>query len=328
MRVSVFGTQRHDRDSLTAANASGAHDLVFFEARLDARSAALAAGSEAACLFVSDRADAAALGALSSRGVRLLVLRSAGYNHVDLAAARRLGMTVMRVPAYSPHSIAEHAVAMMLVLNRKLHRAHQRVREGDFTLHGLLGFEMRGRTAGIVGTGGIGAALAGILLGFGCRMLAYDLRSDPALAARGVGYCELARLLAESHIVSLHVTLDAGTHHLIDAAAIASMRRGAMLINTSRGGVLDTRAAIVGIKSGQLGALGLDVYEREAGLFAEDRSEAPIDDDDFSLLQAYPNVLITAHQAFYTAEALAEIARVTVGNLDAFARGERSGTEL
>jgi D-lactate dehydrogenase len=328
MRVSVFSTRTYDRESLEQANADGAHELRFLAARLDAASAPLAAGSAAACLFVDDQADAAALEALAGGGVRLLALRSAGYNHVDLVAARRLGIAVARVPAYSPHSIAEHAIGLMLMLNRRLHRAYNRVREGNFTLDGLLGFEMRGKTAGVVGTGGTGACAARILRGFGCRLLGYDLKPDEQLQREGVEYVGLDRLLADSHIITLHVPLNQATLHMIDARAVAAMRPGVMLINTSRGAVIDTLAVIDGIKGGRIGALGIDVYERESGVFFADHSGSVLADDVLSRLLTFPNVVVTGHQAFLTAEALAEIGRVTIANIAAFGRGERSGNEV
>lgn len=326
MQIAVYSTKPHDRQFLTEANAEGRHSLAFLPCALDATTAALAGGAPAVSLFVTDRADAAALAALSARGVRLVLLRSAGFDHVDVAAAARLGLTVARVPAYSPHSIAEHAVGLMLLLNRKLHRAVHRVREGDFSLHGLLGREMHGRVVAVIGTGGIGAATASILLGFGCRVLAHDLVPDPALIARGVAYRPLDECLAGADILTLHVPLTPRTRHLIDAEACARLRPGAMLINTSRGAVIDTAAVIAALVRGQLGALGLDVYEREAGLFFEDRSDAPWADADLSRLLTFPNVVITGHQAFFTVEALRAIAATTMAQAKAFAEGRLSGT--
>ncbi|MGF2509102.1 2-hydroxyacid dehydrogenase, partial [Ralstonia pseudosolanacearum] len=248
-------------------------------------------------------------------------LRSAGFNHVDLAAAQRLGLTVVRVPAYSPHAVAEHAVGMILTLNRRLHRACNRTREGDFSLDGLLGFDLAGKTVGVVGTGQIGQVFARIMAGFGCRLLAFDPFPQPALAALGVTYVPLPTLLAQSDIVSLHCPLNADTHHLIDAGALASMKTGAMLINTSRGGLVDSPALIDALKSGQLGHLGLDVYEEEADLFFEDRSADVLQDDVLARLLTFPNVIVTAHQAFFTREALAGIADTTLANVAAWAAG-------
>lgn len=320
MQVAVFSTKPYDRRFLDAANAAagGHHRLQYLEPRLSAETAVLARGAGAVCAFVNDVADAAVLGALAGMGVRLLALRSAGFNNVDLVEARRLGITVARVPAYSPESVAEHTVAMILALNRRIHRAYNRVREGNFALDGLIGFDMKGRTVGVVGTGRIGVALARIMLGFGCQVLAHDPRPDAALQAAGAAYVSLDTLLAASDIISLHCPLTPETHHLIDAAAVARMRPGAMLINTSRGAIVDTLAVIAGLKAGRIGLLGLDVYEEEADLFFEDLSGRVIHDDVFARLLTFPNVLVTAHQAFFTEEALTAIAETTVANITAF----------
>lgn len=320
MQVAVFSTKSYDRQFLEAENTArgGRHRLVFLEPRLSAETALLADGAQAVCLFVNDQADARTLARLSAQGVGLIALRCAGFNNVDLAAARQLGIRVGRVPAYSPEAVAEHTLAMMLCLNRRIHRAYARVREGNFALEGLLGFDMKGKTVGVIGTGRIGSALLRILSGFGCRLLAYDPQPNPELPA---AYVPFATLLAESDIITLHCPLTPGTRHLIDAPAIARMKPGVMLINTSRGAIVDTRAVIEGLKSGRIGLLGLDVYEEEADLFFEDLSDQVIQDDVFARLLTFPNVLITAHQAFFTEEALRAIARATFDNLDAFAEG-------
>ena len=319
MRIAVFSTKPYDRRFLDEAN-SGGHDFVWIEARLDAATARLAEGAEAACLFVNDRADAAALEVLAAGGVKLLALRSAGFNHVDLAAAKRLRMTVGRVPAYSPEAVAEHAVALILTLNRHTHRAFNRVREGNFALEGLLGFDLHGKTVGVVGTGQIGVAFARIMAGFGCRLLGADPQPNAACLALGMTYRDLDALLPEADIVSLHCPLTPATRHLLDARRFGLMKKGAMLINTSRGAIVDTAAAIKALKSGQLGHLGLDVYEEEEKLFFEDLSGTVIADDVFARLLTFPNVLITGHQAFFTAEAMRAIAETTMANVDAFAR--------
>ncbi|MBB3899019.1 2-hydroxyacid dehydrogenase [Roseococcus suduntuyensis] len=318
MHIAVFSTKPYDRHFLDAANqeAGAPHQLTYLEPRLSRETAVLAKGAQAVCVFVNDAADAAVLEALHAQGVRMLALRCAGFNNVDLAAARRLGLPVGRVPAYSPEAVAEHTVAMIMSLNRNIHRAHARVREGNFALDGLLGFDMKGRTVGVVGTGRIGAAFARIMRGFGCRVLAFDPMPDAEL---GLDYVPLDRLLAEADIVSLHCPLNPATHHLIDEAAIARMKRGVMLINTSRGAIVDTRAAIKGLKSGAIGHLGLDVYEEEADLFFEDLSGQVLQDDIFARLLTFPNVLITAHQAFFTEDALMAIARTTLDNITCFA---------
>jgi D-lactate dehydrogenase len=323
MRVVIYSTRPHDREFLTRANVAGRHELVFIEAGLDAATVAAAAGAQAVCVFVNDRVDAEVLQALHDDGVRLVVLRCAGFNQVDLTAAAALGIAVGRVPEYSPHAVAEHTAALVLTLNRKIHRAYNRVREGNFALEGLLGFDLHGRTVGLVGTGRIGACFARIMAGFGCRVLASAPQVNPECTALGVAYVDLAELLARSDIVSLHCPLTPQTRHLIDAAALARMKRGAMLINTSRGAVVDTRAVIAALKSGQLGSLGLDVYEEEADLFFRDLSDEVLHDDLFARLLTFPNVVVTGHQAFFTADALTSIAQTTLANLDSFeARGQ------
>jgi D-lactate dehydrogenase len=328
MRVAVFSSHGFDREFLAAANRNRKHELVFLETRLTSQTAVLAAGQPAVCAFVNDQLDREVLSRLSSGGTRLVALRSAGFNHVDLSAAKALGMVVSRVPAYSPHAVAEHTVALVLTLNRKIHRAYGRVREGNFALDGLLGFDLHGRTVGIVGTGRIGAAVAGILKGFGCRTLGFDPQPSEACRSLGVEYVPFDRLLEQSSIVTLHTPLTSQTRHLIDAAAIARMPRGVMIINTGRGGLVDTPALIEGLKSGQIGYLGLDVYEEEEGLFFEDRSSMVLLDDVFARLLTFPNVIVTGHQAFFTHEALQAIAETTLSNIDAFEQGYKSGNEL
>lgn len=322
MRVAVFSTKRYDRSSLDAANGDGRHELAYFEPRLVVETAPLAAGYDAVCAFVNDRLDREVLQALRDGGTKLIALRSAGYNHVDLDAAEELGITVVRVPAYSPYAVAEHAVGLMLAVNRKLHRAHNRVREGNFSLEGLLGFDMHGKTVGILGTGKIGTVLAGILKGFGCHLLGYDPYPSAAARELGVEYVSFDELVGRSDIVSLHLPLTPETHHIISADAIRKMKRGAMVINTSRGDLLDTAAVIEGLKDGQIGAVGLDVYEEEEELFFEDLSNQVLQDDVFARLLTFPNVLITGHQAFFTEEALRAIAETTIANIDAIENGE------
>jgi len=322
MIVAAFSTKPYDREFLERAAAGTGIEWRWFESRLEADTARLAEGAQAVNCFVNDDLDAAALEGLHGLGVRLVTLRCAGFNQVDLAAAARLGLPVVRVPEYSPHAVAEHAVGLVLMLDRRLHKAFNRVREGNFSLDGLLGFDLHGRTVGVVGTGKIGSRFATIMLGFGCRVLAHDPRPDPAFEARGVAYVPLADLLRDSDIVSLHCPLTPATHHLIDASRIKLMKRGVMLVNTSRGGLVDTRAVIAALKTGHIGHLGLDVYEEEADLFFEDKSNAVISDDVFSRLLTFPNVVVTAHQAFFTRDALEAIAAQTVRNLVHFDRGE------
>ena len=325
MRLAVFSTKPYDRFFLDAANAAAGHELAYVEARLTSATASLTEGAPAICAFVNDQLDRSTLAKLKACGVRLVALRSAGFNNVDLQAAEELGLAIARVPAYSPHAVAEHATALILTLNRKIHRAYARVREGNFALDGLLGFDLCGRTAGVVGTGKIGAAMARILTGFGCVVLAHDPAPDPECAALGVRYVALDELLSRSDIVTLHCPLTPATHHLINAASIGRMKRGVMLINTSRGAIIDTRAVIAGLKSGKIGHLGLDVYEEEADLFFEDLSRQVITDDVFARLLTFPNVVITGHQGFFTEEALRNIAQTTIENVTAF---ERTGRPL
>lgn len=318
MEAAVFSTHRYDREFLEQANEAGRHRLRFIEAALDSNTVAAVAGADAICAFVNDRLDVEILGQLRQAGIRLVALRCAGFNHVDLQAAARLGIVVARVPEYSPYAVAEHTAALVLALNRQIHRAYARVREGNFALEGLLGFDLHGCTVGVVGTGKIGRQFARIMAGFGCHLLAHDPRVDPACEALGARYVGLPELLARSDIVSLHGPLTPATRHLIDRKALDAMKHGAMLINTSRGAVIDTTALIGALKSGALGALGLDVYEEESHLFFRDLSNEVIHDDVFARLLTFPNVLITGHQAFFTSDALRAIAATTIANLDQF----------
>lgn len=321
MHLSLYSSKAYERPFFAAANAGAGHTLVHLDARLSVATAPLAAGSLGVCIFVNDDASAGVLEALSAQGTRLLLLRSAGFNHVDVAAADRLGMVVARVPAYSPYAVAEHAIGLMLTLNRKFHRAFNRVREQNFSLDGLMGFDMHAKTVGVVGTGKIGEIVCTILKGLGCRVLASDPVPNPACVAMGVSYVASAQLLKESDIVTLHAPLTPATKHLINAAALATMKPTAMLINTSRGGLVDTRALIGALKAGRLGSVGLDVYEEEGDLFFRDLSGEALQDDVFARLMTFPNVLLTAHQGFFTREACTAIAETTIANAAAFERG-------
>ncbi len=324
MRIAVFSTKPYDVKYLEAASA-GVHDLTFFNVRLSLETVPLAAGAQAICAFVNDDLSEPVILALVDAGIELIVLRSAGFNHVDLVAAGSAGICVGRVPAYSPHAVAEHSVAMMLTLNRKTHRAYNRVRDGNFALDGLLGFDVYGKTVGIVGTGQIGEVVARILNGFGCTLLAYDPVQNPACVELGVRYVGLDDLFRLSDVITLQCPLTPQTHHLINADALSKMKRGVMLINTSRGAVVDTGALIQGLKSGLIGSVGLDVYEEEADLFFQDLSDSFIPDDLFARLLTFPNVLITGHQGFFTHEALTAIADTTIANAETF---ERDGKPL
>lgn len=328
--TAIYDTKPYDREYFPAA---GGTEIAwrFQDFRLTADTAETARGATAVCAFVNDRLDRPCLEKLAGLGVRHIALRSAGFNHIDLPAAKALGLAVTRVPAYSPHAVAEHTVALLLTLNRKIHRAYNRVREHNFSLAGLVGFDVHGKTVGIIGTGKIGRLTAQIFRGFGARVLATDPMPDPAwAAAHGVAYVALAELLPVANIVSLHTPLTPETHHLINATSLAQMKPGAFLVNTSRGKLIETTALIAALKSRQLGGVALDVYEEEEGVFFEDLSGAVLEDDELSRLLTFPNVLITSHQAFLTAEALTEIARVTVENIARGCRGEPflDGTQL
>lgn len=334
MRVAVFSARPYDEQFLAGANAGAGHELTYLETRLSRETGRLAAGFDAVCVFVNDELDADLLGALRADGLKLVALRAAGFNNVDVVAAQRCGVTVARVPAYSPHAVAEHSLALILTLNRKTHRAFNRIREGNFALEGLLGFDLNGKTVGVVGTGAIGAIgaigeiVARILLGFGCVVVAHDPCPNRRLLDLGVRYASIPELLPLCDIVTLHCPLTPATHRMIDASAIGRMKPGVMLINTSRGAVVDTIAVIHGLKSGPIGSLGLDVYEEESALFFEDRSERFIDDDVFARLLTFPNVLLTGHQAFFTQEALTSIADTTIANITAFERTGRAIHEV
>jgi D-lactate dehydrogenase len=322
METAVFSARGYERVHLTAAVGSPPrHIWRWIEAPLSVETVPLAKGCAAVCVFVNDRLDAACLDGLAGMGVRFITLRCAGFNNVDLDHAGRLGLRVARVPAYSPHAVAEHTAALLLTLNRKTHRAHARVREQNFSLGGLEGFDLYRKTVGIIGTGKIGACFASIMRGFGCRVLASDPAPDPACAALGVAYVSTETLLSESDIVSLHCPLTPETRHVINERSLERMKPGAVLLNTGRGALIDTRALIGALKRGTLGGVGLDVYEEEGDLFFRDLTGVILQDDVFVRLMTFPNVLITAHQGFFTHEALRGIADTTVANLDAFEAG-------
>jgi len=324
VKVAVFSTKPYDRQFLDAAN-GGRHELHYLDCRLTVATTALAKGTSAVCLFANDQANATTIMAFAHMGIRLIALRAAGFNNVDLNAAAEHGIAVARVPTYSPHAVAEHTFALILSLVRKIPRAYNRVREGNFSLEGLLGFDLVRKTIGIIGAGNIGSVVAQIATGFGCKVLAFDPVRRPECECMGVEYVGLGELLDRADIVTLHCPLNADTRHLIDAAALARMKAGALLINTSRGAVVDTHAVIDALKQQSLGGLAIDVYEEEEGLFFEDRSDQAIMDDQFARLLTFPNVLITGHQGFFTVEALTNIAATTIANIDSF---ERTGRPL
>jgi D-lactate dehydrogenase len=320
MNVAFYSTKSFDRAYFDQyANEETIH---YLEVGLAEKTTSLAKGCEVVCLFVSDRVTEKIMDLLHKLGVKLIALRSAGFNHIDLEAARKYQIQVVRVPAYSPHAIAEHAVALILTLNRKTHKAYNRVRDGNFSLERLVGFDLFGKTVGVIGTGKIGRVFCEIMIGFGCKICAFDLVENGPLKAKGVQYLPICELLGQSDIVSLHCPLNDATRHIINASSLKTMKMGAMLINRGRGGLIDSKVLVGALKSGKLAHVGLDVYEQEESIFAKDLSETIIPDDLILRLMTFPNVLITAHQAYLTEEALLEIAHVTMQNISAFAQGD------
>lgn len=322
MKVAVFSTQSYDRIYLDAAN-QGQHEFHYFEPHLSPETWSIAKGYEGICVFVNDKVTADVIEHLHAHGLKLIALRCAGFNNVDLTRAKELEITVVRVPAYSPYAVAEHAVALILTLNRKTHKAYNRVREGNFALNRLEGFDIYGKTVGVIGTGKIGQAFCRIMKGFGTRVVAYDKYPSEEMKSEGIDYVALETLFRESDIISLHCPLNEETHHMIGEQALDMMKPGTMLINTSRGGLVDTHAAIQALKHQKLGYLGIDVYEQEEKLFFKDLSETIINDDTIARLMSFPNVLITAHQAFFTQHALRQIAETTVSNIRDFEEGKQ-----
>jgi D-lactate dehydrogenase len=328
MKVAVFSSRRYDEQFFKAANAVSGHELFFIENHLDPSTVSLAHGFSAVCAFVNDSLNAETIRGLAAGGTRLIAMRCAGYNNVDLKAAHEHGLKVVRVPAYSPHAVAEHVIALLMTLNRKTHKAYNRVRDGNFALDGLLGFDVFGRTVGVVGTGAIGSIVAQLFRGFGCKILAFDVMKNPTCEAAGASYVTMDQLFAESDIITLHCPLTRETNHLLNREAFARMKRGVTVINTGRGALIDTEAAIEALKSGKIGYLGLDVYEEEGDLFFEDRSQSIIQDDVFMRLTTFPNVLVTGHQAFFTDTALRNIAETTLGNVTDFEAGKSLKNEV
>lgn len=322
MKIAIYSTKHYDQKYLEQVNQQYGFELVFFDFLLSESTAKTAVDCDAVCIFVNDDGSRPVLEELAGLGVRYIALRCAGFNNVDLDAAAELGLQVVRVPAYSPEAVAEHAVGLMMTLNRRIHRAYQRTRDANFSLDGLTGFNMHNKTAGIIGTGKIGIATLRILKGFGMRLLAFDPYPSEQALALGAEYVDLKTLFAESHVISLHCPLTAENHHLLNAQAFSQMRDGVMIINTSRGGLIDSQAAIDALKQQKIGALGMDVYENERDLFFEDKSNDVIQDDVFRRLSACHNVLFTGHQAFLTAEALTAISDTTLENLSQLNRGE------
>lgn len=321
MQIAFFSAKMYDREFFDQHLAG--HKIIYFEAPLNEQTVNLAKGCSAVCLFVNDKLNEPVLKALSALGIRLAALRSAGFNNVDLTAAKANNISVVRVPAYSPHAVAEHAVALILTLNRKTHKAYNRVKEGNFSLERLTGFDLYGKTVGVIGTGKIGRVFCNIMKGFGCKVLAFDLVANKEMEVKGVEYLSLTDVLEQADIISLHCPLNEQTKHIVNAQTIGVMKPGVMLINTSRGALINTADAIKALKTGHIGYLGLDVYEQEETLFFNDLSENIIQDDDIMRLLSFPNVLITSHQGFFTEEALVQIAQTTMQNISDFEAGRQ-----
>ena len=328
MKIAFYSVHKFERDVILKAN-NNKHELLFFEEVLTENSVQLASGCKAICIFVADKTTAVVLKELFAIGIRCIVLRSAGYNHIDLVEAKKLDFKIARVPKYSPYAVAEHAITLMLALNRQIIHAHNRIAEMNFSLDGLVGFDMQGKTVGIIGTGKIGCQVAKILNGFGCTILAFDTTENESLKKDfNVSYVDLKAMCNLSDIISLHLPLTKETKHLINKRSIAWMKKGMMLINTSRGGLVKTVDVVEGIKLAKIGYFGMDVYEEEDGLFFEDHSDDILQDDVIARLMTFRNVLITSHQAFLTDTALKNIAETTIHNLDCFEKGILSGNEL
>ena len=329
MKIAFFDTHPFEKKAFDIANSKNEHEFFYIEPRLTESTALLAKGFVCVCAFANDRLNASVLEILKNGGTQFLALRSAGYNHVDLVAAKRLGIKVARVPEYSPYAIAEHVVALIQTLNRKTHKAYNRVREGNFSLNGLVGFDLHGKTVGIIGTGRIGVALARIMTGFGCTVLLNDLKTNDNIASElGCSYTSVDEIFKRSDIISLHIPLTPQTRHFIDDESLAKMKKGVMLINTGRGALIDSRALINALKSSHVGSAGLDVYEEEEGVFFQDLSGQILSDDVLARLLTFPNVLITSHQGFLTHEALGNIAETTLQNISEFASGKALSNEV
>ena len=328
MKVSIFSTKYYEREYMDRYNTGGKHTLTYFDTSLNSSTTSLAAGFDAVCVLLTDKIDKETIGKLAGLGIKLIDLRSAGFDNIDIQAAKAQHIKVLRVPAYSPQAIAEHASALILTLNRKTHKAYIRVRENNFSLENLMGFNLFGKTVGVVGTGKIGSAFCNIMLGYGCNVIAYDIRESEVLKEKGIGYKPFNELLKVSDIVSIHCPLTPDTHHLFNSVAFSKMKKGAMLINTGRGAIIKTSDAVEALKNGQLGYLGIDVYEGEENLFFRDLSESVVEDDVIERLMSFNNVLITPHQGFFTQEAVEQIAITTIQNFTDFENGIQSENEV
>jgi D-lactate dehydrogenase len=328
MRIAIFSAKKYERRLFDELNSGHGHDLVYFESLLEPGTAPLAAGFPAVSVFVNDRVDREVLSLLAAGGTKLVATRSTGFNHIDVEAARDLGVSVVRVADYSPNSVAEFAVGLLLALNRKIARAYNRTRDGNFELDGLMGFDLVGRTVAVLGTGKIGTIFARIMAGFGCTVIGFDVNRSPEFEAIGGRYAGVDEIQAESDVISLHVPLTPQTYHIVNERTLSRVKRGALLINTSRGGLVDTEAAIDALKSGQLGGIAIDVYEQEANLFFKDLSSTIIADDVIQRLVSFPNVIVTGHQAFFTREALGTILETTLASVSDFAAGRPLANEI
>jgi D-lactate dehydrogenase len=328
MKIAVFGTQFYEEEYFNKFNVDNKHELVFFKESLNSKTTHLAKGFKAVCIFVTDILDKNCIEKLAQLGVKLIDLRSAGYNNVDIKSAKANAINVLRVPAYSPQAVAEHAIALILTLNRKTHKAYNQVRENNFSLQNLMGFNLYGKTIGIVGTGKIGRAFCSIMLGFGCKIIAFDLKENAALKQKGIQYKTFDELLSASDIISIHCPLTQETNHLFNTKAFDKLKKGAMIINTSRGAIINAEEAIIALKKEQIGSLGMDVYEKESNIFFKDCSQTVVQDDVFERLLSFNNVLITPHQAFYTDEAVSEIAKITLQNFTDFENNSELENEV
>ncbi|GEP90413.1 D-lactate dehydrogenase [Chitinophaga terrae (ex Kim and Jung 2007)] len=328
MNILFFSAQSYDREYFTRANLKTSYNLRFLESPLNVDNTALIKNEKVICVFVNDQVNAEVIAQLKEKGVELIALRCAGFNNVDLAAAAAAGIRVVRVPAYSPHAVAEHAVTMLLSLNRKIYKSYNRIRDNNFTLAGLEGFDLYGKTVGVIGTGNIGMVFCWIMLGFGCKVIAHDVYENKELVQAGVVYKSLQEVITEADVISLHCPLMPETKHMINRESIASMKKGVILVNTSRGGLIDTVAVVDALKKGHIGALAIDVYEQEEHLFFQDFSDTIIMDDVLSRLTTFPNVLITAHQGFFTREALTQIAEVTLNNIRCYSEKKELTNEV
>jgi len=322
MKITFFSTKPYDKVFFNQHNEKFGFEIEYYETHLGPHIINVVDTTDAVCVFVNDKVNAEVIGELANKGVKVIALRCAGFNNVDLEAAKANGIKVCRVPAYSPEAVAEHAVAMMLTLNRKTHKAYNRVREQNFALNGLLGFDVHGKTVGVIGTGNIGKAFCKIMLGFGCKVVAFDVFANKELEDMGVTFMPVLDVFKQSDIISLHCPLNEQTKHIVNSETIAYMKKGVLLINTSRGALIDTKAVIDALKSRQIGYLGIDVYEQEGNLFFRDLSDDIIEDDTIQRLMSFPNVLVTAHQAFFTEEALSQISEITLHNINDLMKGE------